>query len=321
MPNFIKIILSTLLFVNLHASEITTSLDIESFNKDWDLFLADQKIDQSKLGEAEYRSMEFSFFDVWGDAQFPRRRQNIPGMDDQHAVVIPFVENKIQLSDGTEMSASFIKFDWSENEIYHNFIATQAPLNTNVDAFWKMIWDKDIQQIVMVTELSDDGIEQLCYPYIPEASACALSFGCSLEVICTGEKCLLADQKEPVQVRILKVSHRGQEKTLTHYWYRNWKDGTAPNQTLTMTALIQEVARDKEAMEITTPILVHCTAGAGRTGTFIVSYHLYDRFTRGATLPRLFDVVGQLRWQRPKIVSKLLQYNFCYKFYLELKNQ
>lgn len=173
----------------------------------------------------------------------------------------------------------------------------------------------------MVNELSDDGIEQLCYPYIPDISAGALSFSVGLEVLCIREKWLLADQKEPIQVRTYKVCHRGQEKMLTHYWYRNWKDETAPNQTLTMTTLIQEVARDKEALEISTPILVHCTAGAGRTGTFIVSYHLYDRFTRDSTLSRLFDLIGQMRWQRPKIVSKLPHYNFCYKFYLELKSQ
>ncbi len=305
--------------VSGQALERYTSLDKEKFNELWNQFLSSKQVDQTKIGEEDYRATEFSLIEEWGKEQFPRRRDSIPGMDDRDCRWVPFVENKVTLADGTEMSASFINFNWTSDDSYHNFIASQAPLQKNQHLFWKMIWEKGIEQTVMVTEMRDNEIRELCYPYFPESMGQKVQFDDGLQIECVEESRLMPTCKENVQIRLLKVSFEGQERILTHYWYRNWPDQTAPQQTNTLISLIQEVAKDKNAIDSQTPILVHCAGGVGRTGTLIASYHLAQRVEKGASIPRIFDLIAEMRWQRTKVVSRPDQYEFCHKICKDLQ--
>lgn len=321
----VKILLQTILwisiFVNAQGCDRSSSLEIGHFQKAWNSFLESKNVDQTQIGEEGHRRIEFSLIDEWGLQQLPRQRESIPGIDDREIKWVPYVENRITLLDGTEMSASYIHFNWTDEDDYHDFIATQAPLEGNVDLFWKMIWENKIEQIVMVTEIMDDGVKQLCYPYLPVSPGEILQFNHGLQVQCIDEKWLLAELKENIHIRTFKVSYEGQERVITHYWYRNWIDKTAPQATTSMIALIKEVYGDKKAVHKKAPIVVHCAAGVGRTGVFIAGYHLSEVIQKSAALPRLFDLVGQLRWQRPKMVSKPEQYEFCYRLYSDLQSQ
>lgn len=304
---------------NMQALEDSFQLDINNFNEEWHDFVSSKNIDPSKIGKKEYRHTEFSVIEEWGEEQFPRRRESISGMDDRDFRWLPFKENKITLSEGIEMSASYINLNGSKKGQFHNFIATHAPLKNNVDLFWKMIWENEIEQVVMVTEMTDNGVKHLCHPYLPEAMGEKLQFDFGLEMQCINEKWILSEHKENIQMRTFQVNYQDKKRIITHYWYHNWPDQTAPENTKTMTALIQIVAQDKETLQSSTPILVHCAAGVGRTGTFIASYHLSECAAKGIALPKVFDLVGLLRWQRPKMVSKPEQYHFCYRYIHELQ--
>lgn len=304
--------------INSYATEFTSQLELSNFYIEWNGYLDENNANRSSIGTEDYRITEFALIENWGVKQYPRRRESIPGIDDRDIRWVPYLENKVMLQDGTEMSASYIRLNWSENDLYHNFIASHAPLENNVDLFWQMAWENKIDQIVMVTELTDNGTKQLCYPYWPEASEKILVLNNGMTIELVNEKWLLPDHIENIQIRKFLVSFGDEQRLITHYWYHNWPDNTAPLQTTTLYALIQEVVGDKEKLKTNTPILAHCAAGVGRTGSFITGYHLYQRVEQELPLPSLFEFIAQLRWQRPKMVAKFDQYNFCYKIWSEL---
>lgn len=303
------------------ALEGKTILTPELFVNEWSQFLAQKNVDINKIGAADYLISEFNLIEDWGVAQYPRRRPSIQGMDDRDDRWVPYKENKITLSNGTEMSASLIDFQLNEGGPYHNFIATQAPLKNTVHQFWKMVWENAIDQIAMVTELTDNGIKELCYPYWPQNTDDKLVFDSGMEVTLSEESWLLPELKENIQIRKFNVRYDGQERVVTHYWYHNWPDQMAPSQTQTLMALIQKIQEDKEQLHPEAPILAHCAAGVGRTGVFMALYHASQKLASGAGPVNLFELIAQMRWQRPKMVSKPAQYEFCYQFVSNLQQE
>lgn len=290
------------------------------FNEAWNQFQISRQIDQARIGSEEYIPIEFAVIEEWGETQFSRRRASIPGMDDRDVRWVPFVENKVSLADGTEMSASYINLTEGLNTGYNHFIASQAPLKGNLSLFWKMAWETNVEQIVMVTEMTDNGVKELCYPYWPQDKSNNLVFINGMEIQLLDEQKLLAGEKEHIYIRRFLVSLDGESRIVVHYWYRNWPDQTAPAQTLTLLTLVETVQKDKQSLNSDAPILVHCAGGVGRSGTFIAGYHLKQRKDLGELPDHIFDLVAQLRWQRPKMVSKPDQYKFCYKILNDLKS-
>jgi protein tyrosine phosphatase len=97
----------------------------------------------------------------------------------------------------------------------------------------------------------------------------------------------------------------------------NWLDGAAPTQSQTIVTLINCVEEYKNSSGSNSPILIHCSAGIGRTGVFIALYHLMQRERHKDLTFNFFNFIAYLRWQRPYLVTTLSQYKFCYKVSLE----
>lgn len=277
------------------------------FIQECQTFAAERQIDPGRIGSRDYLQTEFAFIEEFGTQQFPRRRPGIEGMD-RDPRWTPYKENKVSLHNGSEMSASFIDLSSHPEQRYHNFIASQAPYTHNAHLFWQMIWEKKIDQIVMVTELREPKGE-LSAPYWP-ADEETVALPNSLKITLVDEQWLLPNLKENIQIRTFRLSRNGQERRVVHYWYHNWPDQSAPSQSKTILTLIERVKRDKAKSH--SPILVHCHGGVGRSGVFIALYHMLQRKEVGDEQMSLFECVAYMRWQRPKMVSKPSQYEFCY---------
>jgi protein tyrosine phosphatase len=289
-----------------------SSLDLSNFNQAWSDFKQSRAIDYSQIDKESYQEYEFSLLEEFTKQQFFRYRPYIETVD-RYKTRRPYFENKITLLDGTEMSGSFIRLT-NLGEKYHDFIVTQAPFKQNIPFFWQMVLENEIDQIVMTTELfeMDNPKKELAYPYWPQEKNEKIILENGLEITFIEEMELLPELKEKVQIRKFNLHDQGIDRIVTHYWYRHWLDGTAPSQSQTILALIKCVEEYKNASGSNSPILVHCSAGSGRTGVFIVLYHLMQRFKYMETL-NLFDFIAYLRWQRPYLVSRLPQYKFCYE--------
>ncbi|MBA2367441.1 MAG: dual specificity protein phosphatase family protein [Candidatus Protochlamydia sp.] len=300
-----------------YYSTSETTSDPSIFNQEWERFLATKEINYCQIGKESYLDYEFNLIEEFSEQQSLRYRPYIKSVD-RYEGCRPYHDNRITLADGTEMSASLAQF--TED---HHFIAAQAPFKSNRHLFWQMILEKQINQIVMVTEFSEskNPKKELAYPYFPLETNEKVLLENGLEISTIEKSILMSELEEFIEIRKINIQGDGINKIVTHYWYRNWLDDTAPNKTDTIFALIKRVEADKGLLNSNSPILVHCSAGVGRTGVFIALYYLMQIKKSKDQKIDLFHFLGYLRWQRPYLVAVLPQYKFCYQIHALLEKR
>jgi len=199
------------------------------------------------------------------------------------------------------------------------YIAAQGPGEETTPAFWAMIWQYDTRVVVMLTNLVEGGGFTCikCNMYWPESVGDTKRFG-DIEV-------QLFDKAEAPNyiVRKLDVTHRGagqgSSRVIVHIQFTNWLDRSAPEdagnliQLVQLTRVMLNQFSSKQG-DSTSPLLVHCSAGVGRTGTFIC----VDQIMRSIDSCRtteidIFHTVYQLRRDRRYMVQTRAQYEYVYK--------
>ncbi|XP_077206220.1 receptor-type tyrosine-protein phosphatase epsilon isoform X2 [Paroedura picta] len=220
--------------------------------------------------------------------------------------IIPYDFNRVILSmkRGQEytdyINASFI--DGYRQKDY--FIATQGPLPHTVEDFWRMVWEWKCHTIVMLTEVLEREQEK-CFQYWPSDGS--VTYGAiTIEI----KSDALADA---ISIRDFLITH-SQEKhgrVVRQFHFHGWPEIGIPSEGKGMIDLIAAVQKQQQQTG-NHPITVHCSAGAGRTGTFIALSNILER-VKAEGLLDVFQAVKSLRLQRPHMVQTLEQYEFCYK--------
>uniref|UniRef100_F6RGE8 protein-tyrosine-phosphatase n=1 Tax=Monodelphis domestica TaxID=13616 RepID=F6RGE8_MONDO len=215
--------------------------------------------------------------------------------------IIPYDFNRVILSmkRGQEytdyINASFI--DGYRQKDY--FIATQGPLPHTVEDFWRMVWEWKCHTIVMLTEVQEREQEK-CFQYWPaEGSVTHGQIHIELKSDTISEAISVRDFLEK-KSRLVRQFH-----------FHGWPEIGIPAEGKGMIDLIAAVQKQQQQTG-NHPITVHCSAGAGRTGTFIALSNILER-VKAEGLLDVFQAVKSLRLQRPHMVQTLEQYEFCYK--------
>ncbi|XP_025129978.2 receptor-type tyrosine-protein phosphatase epsilon isoform X7 [Bubalus bubalis] len=225
--------------------------------------------------------------------------------------IIPYDFNRVILSmkRGQEytdyINASFI--DGYRQKDY--FIATQGPLAHTVQDFWRMVWECKCHAIVMLTEVQEREQDK-CYQYWPTEGS--VTHG---EITIEIKSDTLS---EAISIRDFLVTFnqplaRPEEQTrmVRQFHFHGWPEIGIPAEGKGMIDLIAAVQKQQQQTG-NHPITVHCSAGAGRTGTFIALSNILER-VKAEGLLDVFQAVKSLRLQRPHMVQTLEQYEFCYK--------
>ena len=130
---------------------------------------------------------------------------------------------------------------------------------------WLMIWEQDIEVIVMLTSLQE-GTRKKCEPYWPQAPGDQLVFAPRFAV--TSKEATGNDPYDPVFVTTrleLKDIASGEVRTVWHVQYKSWPDHGVPKEFEPMVAFLKEVNRlRRRTSDKATQTLVHCSAGVGR---------------------------------------------------------
>jgi protein-tyrosine phosphatase len=174
------------------------------------------------------------------------------------------------------------------------FIATQGPLEVDggLGHFWEMVWQEECEVVVMLTQAWEDGREK-CGAYYPETVGEVKQLEGWGSVQCVG-----LTEELRTEVRELKVlkdggeegEGAGEERVVWHFLFLGWPDHDIPITPEDQKALLEliRVSRfhiqersDEEGEKVTPPRLVHCSAGVGRTGTFIALDHLLHELEDG----------------------------------------
>uniref|UniRef100_A0A8D0ACI8 Receptor-type tyrosine-protein phosphatase epsilon n=1 Tax=Sander lucioperca TaxID=283035 RepID=A0A8D0ACI8_SANLU len=238
------------------------------------------------------------------------RTGNLPANMKKNRVlqIIPYDFNRVILSvkRGQEftdyINASFI--DGYRQKDY--FIATQGPLSHTVEDFWRMVWEWRCHSIVTLTELKEREQEK-CFQYWPSEGS--VTFG-DYTVELTGDAlCETFTLKD--MVVISPSLQEKQSQHIRHFHFHGWPEIGIPAEGRGMIDIIAAVQRQQQQSG-NRPIIVHCSAGAGRTGTFIALSNILER-VKAEGLLDVFQTVKSLRMQRPHMVQTVEQYDFCYR--------
>ena len=91
------------------------------------------------------------------------------------------------------------------------------------------------------------------------------------------------------------------EQTVTHMHYTAWPDHGLPQNAMSLISFIRRVRKEHPA-SLDQPLLVHCSAGVGRTGTFILLDRVMQQMKREGTLS-IYNILKGMRGQRMKMVQ------------------
>ncbi|KAI8877958.1 receptor/non-receptor type protein-tyrosine phosphatase [Backusella circina FSU 941] len=237
--------------------------------------------------------------------------------------ITPFDNNCVEFTNGQLGSNSYINASWITPplDIPVQYIATQGPIPSTIFDFWRTIVEYQVPVIVCLTPEYENQLDKCaCYWPIGDKALEIASEAVTLSVKNIKQERM--DHASNSLVRTLSVEFTRKGTTListqvNQLHFQGWPDHGVPSQTDQVIGLIK-LSRQLRVQN--KPILVHCSAGCGRTGTFCVvdSAELYLKENPEIELDLVFALTDDFRSQRTNMVQDLAQYEFCYRVLMDI---
>nr|XP_034982811.1 phosphatidylinositol phosphatase PTPRQ [Zootoca vivipara] len=222
----------------------------------------------------------------------------------------PYNNNRVKLMpDASIPGSDYINASYVSGYLCPNeFIATQGPLPGTVGDFWRMVWETRAKTLVMLTQCFEKGRIR-CHQYWPEDNIPVTVFG---DIVITK---LVEDIQIDWTIRDLKIERHGDCMMVRQCNFTAWPEHGVPETTASLVHFVKLV-RASRAHD-STPIVVHCSAGVGRTGVYIALDHLTQHINDHDFVD-IYGLVAELRSERMCMVQNLAQYIFLHQCVLDL---
>ncbi|KRT81496.1 hypothetical protein AMK59_5764, partial [Oryctes borbonicus] len=241
--------------------------------------------------------------------------------------ILPFDETRVKLQNadpnvpGSDyINANYIKWKADDPSAIcdsdmntKTYIATQGCLPSTIGDFWQMVWQENCRVIVMTTKETERG-KIKCTRYWPD-----------LDTTKECDKLKLTNLQESstthYTLREFLVTVEGcpESRKVYHYHFQAWPDHGVPADPGCVLDFLHEVNKRQKSLVTELPsnppgaILVHCSAGIGRTGTFIVIDMILDQLEKHDDCEiDIQRTVQMVRSQRSGMVQTEAQYKFVY---------
>ncbi|XP_062584245.1 receptor-type tyrosine-protein phosphatase alpha-like [Saccostrea cucullata] len=221
--------------------------------------------------------------------------ENIP--KNRFKTTFPYDHSRVKLSNRKPdyINANFI----DSLEKMNAYIAAQGPKQNTLSDFWTLVWQENVRQIVMLTNLKEDN-KVKCIQYWPDLHKSSTSGVLSLSL-----------EEEKIYafyiIRKIKITHKGlkDSRLITQYHYTAWPDHGTP-EPLCLVVFHDHVTRTREK-QYGGPTLVHCSAGIGRTGTYIAIDALHQEGQKHGRV-NIAEYVKTMRENRMNMIQTYEQY-------------
>ncbi|KAL3469115.1 protein-tyrosine phosphatase-like protein [Aspergillus californicus] len=321
-------------------------------------FLGIEKIELERMKQA----LSYDQSNKSGSERSPKRFRVAgieKGTKNRYNDIYPYDHSRVKLheisrGDCDYVNASFMKADFSDRY----YIATQAPVPDTFADFWRVVWEQDVRLVVSLTAEVERG-QIKCHPYwktgsygpfrVNNFSKKYISLtSANSQHVGSGIEKLAADSTDNPAIisRHFGLVHSGHPfeplREVTQLQYLDWPDFGTTSQPTHLLNLIEQCDKVRSATAKAAPgnprrpVLVHCSAGCGRTGTFCTVDSVLDVLKRqlaqaggraqgwssdqsldNGQLDLVTKTVSDFRTQRPSVVQNLSQFVLCYESVLE----
>ncbi|ERL85919.1 tyrosine-protein phosphatase non-receptor type 9 [Dendroctonus ponderosae] len=257
-----------------------------------------------------------------GTFNVAKLRNNLP--KNRYTDVLCYDHSRVILSEiDCDSDSDYIHANFVDGYKQKNaFINTQGPLAKTTPDFWRMIWEQHTLVIVMTTRVMERGRPK-CHQYWETEEGAENTYGYFIV------RTIAVETDPNYVVTTISLTNRKTEETreVSHWQFTSWPDYGVPASAKAMIEFLDRVRRQQasmvNALEDTwaghprgPPIVVHCSAGIGRTGTFCTLDICISRLEDVGTAD-IRGTVEKIRSQRAYSIQMPDQYIFCHLALIE----
>ncbi|XP_052427840.1 tyrosine-protein phosphatase non-receptor type 13 isoform X1 [Carassius gibelio] len=221
--------------------------------------------------------------------------------------ILPYDKTRVPVG-GNEgyINASYIRMKVGTEKLF--YISAQGPLPGTQDNFWQMVWENKSDVIAMMTREVEHGRVK-CHKYWPE------KLDIPKETSCYQLHLDNYQMLDYFHIKVIKMVEKesGDIHFVKHLKFTTWPDHGTPHSSEQLVCFM----RYMRAVHTKGPIIVHCSAGIGRSGVLICTDVILSLIEKDLSI-NVSGIVKEMRLQRHGMIQTKEQYLFCYKVWLEV---
>ncbi|XP_049603597.1 receptor-type tyrosine-protein phosphatase F isoform X7 [Syngnathus scovelli] len=252
----------------------------------------------------EYESIDPSQQFTWENSNMEVNKPK-----NRYANVIAYDHSRVVLTSVDAVPGSdYVNANYIDGYRKQNaYIATQGPLPETLSDFWRMVWEQRSSTIVMMTRLEEKSRVK-CDQYWPARGT--ETYGMiQVTMLDTVELATYS-----VRTFALYKNGSNEKRELRQFQFMAWPDHGVPEYPTPILAFLRRVKASNPLDA--GPMVVHCSAGVGRTGCFIVIDAMLERMKHEKSVD-IYGHVTCMRAQRNYMVQTEDQYIFIHEALLE----
>ncbi|XP_036764908.2 receptor-type tyrosine-protein phosphatase O isoform X2 [Manis pentadactyla] len=269
---------------------------------DFDTYIKDMARDSDYKFSLQFEELKLIGLDI------PHFAADLPlnRCKNRYTNILPYDFSRVRLvSMNEDEGADYINANYIPGyNSPQEYIATQGPLPETRNDFWKMVLQQKSQMIVMLTQCNEKRRVK-CDHYWPFTEEPIAYGDITVEMISE-------EEQDDWACRCFRINYADETQDVMHFNYTAWPDHGVPTANAAQSILQFVHAVRQQATRCKGPVVVHCSAGVGRTGTFIALDRLLQH-VRDHEFVDILGLVSEMRSYRMSMVQTEEQYIFIHQ--------